>query len=87
VRIVVVVCGVALARALGLDPKKCGTIPFNIVNDTMVYSLEDIVLKNVEDQGMTFWWIDWQQGGQEGGATGDKVVISIIPFSCIIICE
>lgn len=23
---------------------------------------------------MTIWWIDWQQGGQEGGATGDKVL-------------
>jgi len=19
---------------------------------------------------MTFWWIDWQQGGEEGGCTG-----------------
>ena len=60
----------ALARYLGLNPKTCGTIPFSMVNASYVYGLEDIVLKNVSDQGVDFWWIDWQQGGKQGGCAG-----------------
>ncbi len=49
----------AMARAMGLNPATCGTIPFSMVNSSYVYALEDIVLKAVEDTGMDFWWIDW----------------------------
>ena len=42
------------------------------MNESHAYGLEDIVLKAVEDMGMDFWWIDWQQGGQVAGCTGDK---------------
>jgi len=45
----------------------------NLVNNsTYINGLEDIVLKDVENQGMNFWWIDWQQGGTKGGCTGEK---------------
>ena len=32
-------------------------------------SLEDIVLASVP---FDFWWIDWQQGGTQGGCAGEK---------------
>ena len=63
---------VAMAQAVGWNPAKGHTIPFDLVNSTYAYALEDIVLKAVEDQGMDFWWIDWQQGGPVAGCTGFK---------------
>ena len=59
-----------MATAVGMDPAKGHKVPFNLVNSTWSYALEDIVLKYVEEQGMDFWWIDWQQGGQQAGCTG-----------------
>lgn len=47
---------VPMAKALGLDPKTCGTIPFSVVNASIAYALEDVVLKDSETLGMTFWW-------------------------------
>lgn len=48
-------------------------IYFSIVNSTISYALEDIVLKPLEDDGVDFWWIDWQQGEKgRGGAAGGK---------------
>jgi alpha-glucosidase (family GH31 glycosyl hydrolase) len=41
-----------------------------------MYALEDITVKAVEDLGMDFWWLDWQQGetqantGQDGRPDG-----------------
>eukprot|EP00042_Codosiga_hollandica_P032126 m.200668 g.200668 ORF g.200668 m.200668 type:complete len:1028 (+) comp53818_c0_seq1:262-3345(+) len=61
-----------MAQAVGINPASGQTVPFNLVNSTFAYSLEDLVLKPVLDQGMDFWWIDWQQGGQQAGMTGLK---------------
>ena len=50
-------------------------------NTTYTFGVEDVVLGDLEsariggsaaDGGMDFWWIDWQQGGSQGGMTGDK---------------
>ncbi len=62
----------AMAEAVGINPASQQTVPFNLANSTWAYALEDLVLKPVLDQGMDFWWIDWQQGGQMAGLTGDK---------------
>lgn len=48
-----------MCTALGMNPATCGTVPFSMVNQSIVYALEDVVLKDVENQGMDFWWIDW----------------------------
>ena len=54
-------------------PKGKGKIPFDLSNKTQtLMALEDIVLKAVEDDGMDFWWIDWQQGENAAGTTGGK---------------
>ncbi len=62
----------AFALHVGIDPSTGRKVPFNLINATHAYGLEDIVLKAVEDMGMDFWWIDWQQGGPIAGCTGWK---------------
>jgi hypothetical protein len=51
----------ALAAALGI-PYTGETIPFSMVNKSYVYGLQDIVLGDLVQKGMDFWWTDWQQG-------------------------
>ena len=63
----------AMAKAMGVDPSSTDAIPFHICdNETYAKALEDLVLKPVEDTGMDYWWIDWQQGGTQGGCAGLK---------------
>ena len=49
------------------------TVPMNLVNATVTYAVEDIVLGDlINNKHVSFWWIDWQQGGAQGGMTGYK---------------
>lgn len=61
-----------LAKFLNHD--RGDPILFSIVNETLAYALEDMVLRPLEDQsGIDFWWIDWQQGESgPGGSEGGK---------------
>lgn len=61
----------ALVDYLGL-PKNSTVVPFNILNATVAYAVEDIVLGDLLKKNVSFWWIDWQQGGDKGGMVGDK---------------
>ena len=55
------------------NPATDPTIPFNICNRTQTLgALEDVILKDLEDNGMNFWWIDWQQGESGHGVPGGK---------------
>ncbi len=56
----------ALCEALGLNPATTTVVPFTVVNKTVAYAVEDIVMKALIDLGMDFWWIDYQQGGTQG---------------------
>lgn len=59
-------------KKIGIDASEGRTIPFSIVNQTTFLALEDHVLKPLEDQnGVDFWWIDWQQGETWGGGDGN----------------
>lgn len=61
-----------LVQYLGL-PNSSTVVPFNLVNSTVAYAVEDIVLGDlVRNKHIDFWWIDWQQGGDQGGMTGGK---------------
>ncbi|EGD79621.1 hypothetical protein PTSG_13053 [Salpingoeca rosetta] len=60
---------VPLCKALGLDPMKTPQVNFSAVDKDYVYSVEDIVLQPLP---FDFWWIDWQQGGTQGGCAGGK---------------
>lgn len=62
-----------MCAAMGVDPSLQQTIPFQVCsNRTYALALEDVVLADVERQGVDFMWIDWQQGGFQGGCTGEK---------------
>ena len=48
-------------------------VAMNLINASVTYAVEDIVLGDlINDKNVAFWWIDWQQGGSQGGMTGDK---------------
>ena len=62
----------ALITALGL-PANSTRVPFNLINASVTYAVEDIVLGAlINKQVVDFMWIDWQQGGDAGGMTGHK---------------
>ena len=60
----------AMVRMMQL-PNSTGDIPFAICSDqAYATALEDAVLWPVEKDGIDYWWIDWQQGGNHGGCHG-----------------
>lgn len=51
-----------MAEAMDIDPETKQAIPFSAGNPEFWNNYFDIVLKPYEDDGVDFWWIDWQQG-------------------------
>lgn len=51
-----------MARAVGVDPASGATIPFDLTDRTFLDAYFRILHHPLEDQGVDFWWIDWQQG-------------------------
>lgn len=51
-----------MAKANGIDPTSKEPVEFNFSDMTFVKSYFDYVLHPYEEQGVDFWWIDWQQG-------------------------
>ena len=51
-----------MARALGKDAKSGNPIAFDIASKKFCDAYFDILLKAREDEGIDFWWVDWQQG-------------------------
>ena len=64
----------AMADAVGFDTSNSDPIPFmSCSNSTYAYALEDeVMLPLEENSGVDFFWIDWQQGGTQGGCTGER---------------
>ena len=52
----------AMAKANGIDPASKEPVEFDFANRTFVDSYFDLVLHPYEEEGVDFWWIDWQQG-------------------------
>lgn len=50
------------AERMGVDPATRKKIPFDITDPDYVDAYFNILHKPYEDQGVDFWWIDWQQG-------------------------
>ncbi|KAK9337494.1 hypothetical protein LIPSTDRAFT_73501 [Lipomyces starkeyi NRRL Y-11557] len=51
-----------MCEVLGKDASLQDPIAFDITNKTFLDAYFDILLRALEDQGIDFWWIDWQQG-------------------------
>ena len=53
-----------MARAMGIDPLTEERVKFDITDDTFINAYFDILHRPLEEEGVSFWWIDWQQGTQ-----------------------
>jgi hypothetical protein len=50
-----------MARAMGIDPATKKHVPFDIVDKKFAENYLKILHHPLEDQGVDFWWLDWQQ--------------------------
>jgi alpha-glucosidase (family GH31 glycosyl hydrolase) len=51
----------AMATAMGQDPKQGKYVPFQITDRKYVDNYFKILHHPLEQQGIDFWWLDWQQ--------------------------
>ena len=51
----------AMARAMAIAPETKSYVPFDIVDKRFAENYMNIVLHPLEQQGVDFWWLDWQQ--------------------------
>lgn len=51
-----------MANASGINPKSRKRIPFDILSRKFVENYFDVIHHPYEEEGVDFWWIDWQQG-------------------------
>lgn len=47
---------------VGVNPNDKGIIPFDITDKKFVKAYFDVLHHPYEDDGVDFWWMDWQQG-------------------------
>lgn len=50
-----------MARAMGIDPDTQKYIPFDITDKKFAKNYLEIIHHPLEEQGVDFWWLDWQQ--------------------------
>jgi alpha-glucosidase (family GH31 glycosyl hydrolase) len=53
-----------MASRLGVDPNTQEPIPFNIADPDFTKAYFEVLHYPLEDMGVDFWWLDWQQGTQ-----------------------
>ena len=51
----------AFARAMGIDPATHKYVPFDIADKKFATNYMDLLHHPLEQQGIDFWWLDWQQ--------------------------
>jgi alpha-glucosidase (family GH31 glycosyl hydrolase) len=51
-----------MAEALGRDGSTDGPIAFDITDRAFLDAYLEVLHHPLEDQGVDFWWLDWQQG-------------------------
>jgi alpha-glucosidase (family GH31 glycosyl hydrolase) len=52
----------SMADALGRDPNSGETIAFNPADPAFMEAYLTVLHRKLEDEGVDFWWIDWQSG-------------------------
>ncbi len=50
------------AERVSVNPASKQHIPFDITDKKYMEAYFDVIHKKYEDEGVDFWWIDWQQG-------------------------
>jgi alpha-glucosidase len=56
-------------RAMQLDPDSEAAVPFHVTDPAYLRAYFELLHHPLEDQGVDFWWMDWQQGrsfGEQG---------------------
>ncbi len=51
-----------MAEACGIDPSTKDPVPFDILNKDFIKAYFEIIHFPYEENGVDFWWMDWQQG-------------------------
>ncbi len=51
-----------MARAMGLDPETGERIAFDVTDRTYMDAYFRYLHHPLEEEGVDFWWVDWQQG-------------------------
>lgn len=51
-----------MALACGIDPATKQTVQFDLTDPNFLHAYFDILHHPYEEDGVDFWWIDWQQG-------------------------
>ncbi|MBQ8202845.1 MAG: DUF5110 domain-containing protein [Clostridia bacterium] len=51
-----------MAKACGIDPATKKRVPFNVLSKEFMENYFDILHHPHEEDGVDFWWMDWQQG-------------------------
>lgn len=51
-----------MAAACGIDPATKKTVEFDLTDEKFLGAYFDILHHPYEEEGVDFWWIDWQQG-------------------------
>ncbi|MDE7372667.1 MAG: hypothetical protein K2N18_01240, partial [Clostridia bacterium] len=51
-----------MAKACGIDPASGETVQFDLTDNRFLNAYFDILHHPYEQDGVDFWWIDWQQG-------------------------
>ncbi|MCE0487308.1 glycoside hydrolase family 31 protein [Ornithinimicrobium sediminis] len=52
----------AMAEALGVDPATEAPLTFDVTDEAYLQAFFAHVAHPMEDDGVDFWWVDWQQG-------------------------
>jgi alpha-glucosidase (family GH31 glycosyl hydrolase) len=56
----------AMAERLGQEPAKQQPIPFQLADPQFARAYFELLHHPLEEMGVDFWWIDWQQGHDSG---------------------
>lgn len=59
-------CYPAFAKYMGVDTQKEAPVLFDVGNPEFMKGYFEYVHHPLEEQGVDFWWIDWQQGSNSG---------------------
>lgn len=55
-----------MAENMGMNPDEKKVVPFRIADERFVNNYLNVLHHPLEDEGVDFWWVDWQQGKNSG---------------------
>lgn len=62
-----------MAENMGMKPEEKKVVSFDIADERFVNNYLNVLHHPLEDEGVDFWWVDWQQGKDSGLAGLDPL--------------